>query len=159
MGTLEHRVPPPIVFVIIAFAMWAVSHLWVGSPLSPPIPFANVWRQPVADFFAWLSLIVALLGFVALQQAGTTINPVRIERASTLVTSGIFRYTRNPMYLGLAFLLVSWSLHLSALWTLLGPAVFVLFVTRFQIIPEERLLQRKFDAAYASYRSRVRRWL
>jgi protein-S-isoprenylcysteine O-methyltransferase Ste14 len=159
MGTLEHRVPPPIVFVILAAAMLAGSHLSAGSPLGSSIAPAAEWRRVVADCFAWLALIVAVSGIVAFRRAGTTIDPIHLEAASTLVTTGIFRFTRNPMYLGLTCLLVAWSVYLTHPLTVLGPAAFILFITRFQIIPEERVLQRKFGAAYESYRSRVRRWL
>jgi protein-S-isoprenylcysteine O-methyltransferase Ste14 len=153
MHTLEHRVPPPIVFVVLAAVMLAGSY-----PLRPlPPPPGMQWV--VADVFAWLALILATLGLISFRSARTTIDPIHIDAASTLVTTGIYRYTRNPMYLGLACLLVAWSAYLSVPWTILGPAAFVLFTTRFQIIPEERVLEAKFGRAYADYRSRVRRWL
>ena len=89
----------------------------------------------------------------------TTTNPVNIEAASALVTSGIYSYTRNAMYLGLVAFLLAWAIYLSAYWTLLGPLAFVLFITRFQIIPEERVLHNKFGDAYTAYQRQVPRWL
>lgn len=153
MHTLEHRVPPPIVFVILAAAMLAVSRL------APGIPFAHDLRLAVADSLAWIALIVAALGITSFRRAGTTIDPIHIDAASALVTTGIYRYTRNPMYLGLSLLLTAWAVYLTVPWTALGPAAFMIFITRFQIIPEERALQRKFGATYKEYRSSVRRWL
>ena len=81
------------------------------------------------------------------------------ERASALVERGIYRHTRNPMYLGLLCLLLGWTLALGQWAALLGPLVFVVYITRFQIVPEERVLLAHFGAAYDDYRQRVRRWL
>lgn len=152
MRYLENRVPPPIVFALVAAAMWTIS-----------------LRIPSSDVFGalrWLLvatfLLCALIGPVAIAgflRAKTTIDPVRIDRASTLVTTGAFGLTRNPMYLSMACLLIALALVLSVPWLLLGPLLFVVFITRFQIIPEERVMAAKFGEAYAAYRTRVRRWI
>lgn len=84
---------------------------------------------------------------------------MRPDAASTLVTSGIYRVTRNPMYLGILFALLGWGLFLSNLGSLLFCGVFVLYMSRFQIQPEERALEVKFGVAFIMYKSRVRRWL
>ena len=89
----------------------------------------------------------------------TPLDPVHIDRASTLVTSGVYRVTRNPMYLGLTVLLLAWAVFLAAPWTLLGPVVFALFISRFQIAPEEHAMREKFGVQYEAYAARVRRWL
>jgi protein-S-isoprenylcysteine O-methyltransferase Ste14 len=75
------------------------------------------------------------------------------------VTGGIFRYTRNPMYVGFTSLLVGWACYLSVPWLLFEPIAFAIFITRFQIIPEERVMSVKFGQDYTDYRQRVRRWL
>ena len=113
----------------------------------------------LAILFGLFGLVVALLGFRAFGEAKTTVNPVKIETASSLVTTGVYRYTRNPMYVGLASLLVAWAIYLAAPLTLLGPLAFVLYITRFQIIPEERALSRIFGRPYDDYRAMVRRWI
>jgi protein-S-isoprenylcysteine O-methyltransferase Ste14 len=77
----------------------------------------------------------------------------------SLVTGGIYRYTRNPMYVGLVFVLVGWAAFLASLWTLVGPLACALYLQRFQIEPEERVLGERFGAAYADYAASVRRWL
>ena len=82
-----------------------------------------------------------------------------LERASTLVTDGVFRFSRNPMYVGFAAALVGWAVCLAAPWTLLGPVAFVLYTNRFQVLPEERMMRAKFGGAYDEYRARVRRWV
>jgi protein-S-isoprenylcysteine O-methyltransferase Ste14 len=153
MHALEHRIPPPLVLAIIGAAMWAVARL------TPAIPIDGGLRFAAAGLFALFGLFMAAQGFAAFGRAKTTVNPVNIEAASALVTDGVFRYTRNPMYVGLTALLAAWAALLAAPWALLGPVAFVLFITRFQIIPEERVLRAKFGGAYDSYLKRVRRWL
>ena len=104
-------------------------------------------------------IIVAVLGFWAFRQAKTTINPVNPEKASSVVTGGIYGYTRKPMYVGLTSVLVGWAIWLSVPWAFLGPVALLLYLTRFQIIPEERAMSSKFGHEYDEYRQRVRRWL
>jgi protein-S-isoprenylcysteine O-methyltransferase Ste14 len=104
-------------------------------------------------------VIVSILGVWAFRQAKTTINPVAPEKASSVVTGGIYSCTRNPMYVGLTAVLVGWAIWLSPPWVLFGPVAFMLYMTRFQIIPEEHVMSSKFGRAYDDYRQRVRRWL
>ena len=108
---------------------------------------------------AQLSGVVALIAFISFRLARTTINPLDPSRASTLVTQGIFRFTRNPMYLSLLMLLIAYALRLGAWMTWLGPLVFVAYVTRFQIIPEEKILTVKFGGDFLAYKTRTRRWI
>lgn len=75
------------------------------------------------------------------------------------MVGGVYRATRNPMYVGLALLLLAWTVYLGAPLALLGVAAFVAYITRFQIVPEERVLAQKFGPEFGAYRSRVRRWL
>jgi len=101
----------------------------------------------------------ALAGDLEFKRARTTINPFRPENSTALVTSGIYRFTRNPMYVGLTLVLLGWAAFLCSAWALVGPVIFVLYIGRFQIAPEERVLSAKFGAAYTEYSARVRRWL
>ena len=84
---------------------------------------------------------------------------MQIENASALVTTGVYRVSRNPMYVALTSLLTALAVYLANGWAAVGPVLFALFITRFQIIPEERIMQAKFGDAYADYQRRVRRWL
>ena len=106
-----------------------------------------------------LGALVVVQGARTFWRNKTTINPVDLESASALVTSGVFRYSRNPMYVGFTVMLVGWAVSLAAPWALLGPLAFVLFTNRFQIIPEERVMRAKFGQAYDDYRAQVRRWI
>jgi protein-S-isoprenylcysteine O-methyltransferase Ste14 len=153
MHLLEHKIPPPIVAALVGAAMWTAAQV------SPALQIEGNLRFAIAGGFALLGLVFAALGFAAFRRAKTTVNPVKPEEASSLVMSGVYRYTRNPMYVGLAALLLGWAVYLAAPWVLLGPVLFVLFITRFQIIPEERVLSSKFGKEYSEYKQRVRRWL
>jgi protein-S-isoprenylcysteine O-methyltransferase Ste14 len=148
---VENRIPPPIVMVVTGLAMWACS--WV----TPTIPISAGIRYGLVGVL----LVVGVdgLAFFSFRRAATTINPVAIDNASSLVTTGIYAFTRNPMYVGLTMLLAAFAVLLSNAWLLLGPLFFVLYITRFQIIPEERVMQAKFGSAYEAYKASVRRWL
>ncbi len=99
------------------------------------------------------------LGLAAFRASRTTINPLKLDHASALVTGGVYRVTRNPMYVGVMLLLLAWGIYLSSLLSLAGLPVFVMYITRFQIQPEERVLRNIFGEKYSSYEKRVRRWL
>jgi protein-S-isoprenylcysteine O-methyltransferase Ste14 len=153
MKWLENRIPPPIVTLGIGFLMWA------GTRHGPaPIASLSV-RSGIAVLIGAAGLAIAGSGVREFRRASTTIDPVHVDAASTLVTTGIFGYTRNPMYVGFATLLAAWAVYLGDPWALAGPVVLAAFLNRFQIIPEERAMKAKFDDAYEHYTRRVRRWL
>jgi protein-S-isoprenylcysteine O-methyltransferase Ste14 len=150
---LDHRIPPPLVAVVVAIGMWAVS-AW-GPRLSMPAPASHMTALLLAA--AGLAIDAAALATFRLSR--TTFNPLKPHGASTLVTRGPYRFSRNPMYVGSGFLLLAWAVYLDALLALAGVVVFVLYITRFQIRPEERVLAALFGEQYTSYAARVRRWL
>ena len=100
-----------------------------------------------------------MAGLRAFFKAKTTISPLRPNRAAAVVTTGVYRITRNPMYLGLVLILLGLALYLASPWAVLGPLVFVAYITRYQIKPEERVLAAHFGAPYTAYCAQVRRWL
>jgi protein-S-isoprenylcysteine O-methyltransferase Ste14 len=153
MSVLEHRIPPPLVCLIVAIAMWVIAHY------SNPLILAWALRWGLIVLFLAIGLALAPPAIMAFRRTKTTVDPVHIDRASSLVVSGPFSFTRNPMYLGLTSLLLAWATYLSAPLAVLGPIAFMLFITRFQIIPEERAMAAKFGADYEAYRKRVRRWI
>lgn len=153
MHWLEHKIPPPIVGASLAALMWA------GARISPSVQIGASLRVTVALVFAATGFVVMLSGVVAFRRASTTVNPLKPEAATSLVIAGVFRYTRNPMYVGMTAVLIGWAVWLAAPLALLGPVIFVLFINRFQIVPEERVLAELFGPAFAEYRARVRRWL
>ena len=100
----------------------------------------------------------AIAGVIAFRRSRTTVNPLHPEQATALVTRGVYRLSRNPMYAGMLLLLLAWATRLSNTAALAGPLLFALYITRFQIIPEERALTALFGEKYAAYRAKVRRW-
>ena len=153
MRRLEHRVPPPLVALLIAIAMGAAA--FVVAPLAAP----RVWRIGVAALLVAAGLACAVAGVLAFRRAGANLDPHRIDNGEVLVTEGAFRYTRNPMYLGIALVLLGYAVYLIRSVDFLGPLAFVAYITRFQILPEERAMARKFGARYAAYARAVRRWI
>ena len=139
--------------VIVGVLMWAVSMGTGAWGISLPI------RSVVASVIVAVGIAFSAAGVVQFRRSKTTVNPTKPETASTLVSSGAFRITRNPMYVGIALVLVAWGAFLSSPWTLLGPLAFAAYITRFQITPEERALSVLFGGEYSAYKSRVRRWL
>ena len=153
MRALELKIPPPVVALLTAAAMWGISLA------TPSVHVPALIRLVAAITIAVAGAATAISGTAAFRRANTTVNPLKPETTSFLVTSGIYRLTRNPMYLGLVLVLLAWAVFLSCPWTLLGLLVFIVYMTRFQIMPEERVLSSMFGAAYSAYRAKVRRWL
>jgi len=133
--------------------------MWGISLVAPPIEMPLTIRLAAATIIAVIGVCFDLAGIISFRLARTTINPMKPAKTSSLVYSGVYRVTRNPMYLGLLFILVAWAVFLSSPWALLGPLAFVLYMNRFQIGPEEEVLSARFGGSYAEYQSRVRRWL
>jgi protein-S-isoprenylcysteine O-methyltransferase Ste14 len=150
---LELKIPPPVVGALVAGGMWALSDL------GPQFALEAGARQVVVGVLVVAGIAIDVLGLLAFRASRTTISPLTPDRSSTLVTGGVYRVTRNPMYLGLALLLLAWAVHLSSLLPLAGLPLFVAYITRFQIRPEERALQERFGEQFAAYAARVRRWL
>ena len=153
MPALDNKIPPPVAGAIVAAAMWG------AATLGPALPLAPGARNFLVAIFVIAGVAFDLLGLFAFHTSRTTINPLKPERATSLVTRGVYRITRNPMYVGLCLLLLAWSVYLSALLPFFGPVIFVLFISRFQIQPEERVLKDIFGKDYTAYAARVRRWL
>lgn len=152
MNSLELRLPPPLVLLIVAVVMWGVSRVTPASDLPP-------WHTTLAIILALLGVSIAIAGIVAFRKAKTTGSPTKPQAASALVVTGVYKFTRNPMYLGLCIVLVAWTAYLWSGWALLGPVAFIGYIGRYQIEPEERALSAHFGDDYREYRSRVRRWL
>jgi protein-S-isoprenylcysteine O-methyltransferase Ste14 len=153
MHTLELKIPPVALMLLIALAMWGLS---LATP-SVDLPF--VVRASAATVLIVAGASISAAGVVSFRRARTTVNPTKPDSTSALVSSGIYGLTRNPMYLGFLLVLVGWAAFLSNAAALVGPVAFVLYMNRFQISPEERALSALFGAEFSAYKSRVRRWL
>ncbi|UVE16521.1 isoprenylcysteine carboxylmethyltransferase family protein [Pseudomonas sp. LS44] len=154
MRWLENRIPPPLVATLFGLLMWLVAHRLPGH-----LELAIEWRLGAALAVLLVGVSVCLAGVLSFRRARTTVNPLKPETASALVSSGIYRYTRNPMYLGFATVLLAWAVFLAWLPAVLGVLGFVLYMNHFQIAPEERALSALFGADFYQYCEQVRRWL
>ncbi len=146
---LETRVPPLLLLGLLLLFAWGAG--------GPRFDFPGRAVLGLAAMAAGLGLKIAAA--LAFRARGTTVNPISPERSAALVVDGLYRVTRNPMYLGSALILAGWALHLGAWVAVLTVPFFVLYMNRFQIGPEERALSALFGADYDAYRARVRRWI
>ena len=152
MQALELKIPPVALVVLFALVMWLVA-LWL-----PPVALPAVCGQALAVVLAGAGLAVALAGVLAFRRASTTVDPRVPQQTSSLVIRGIYRYSRNPMYLGFLLLLAALACYLMSAAAMVLLPLFVLYMNRWQIVPEERYLLEKFGAEYQAYTKQVRRW-
>lgn len=152
MPSLESKIPPPLIVLVMAAGMWGISQ-------------AAPWLRFELPAHSWLAAVLVSTGFatgtagvVTFRRARTTVNPMK-HHASSLVTSGVYTISRNPMYLGGLIMLLGWGVQLSNGLAFVCLPLYVLFINRFQIQPEERALTLSFGAAYTAYTARARRWL
>lgn len=150
MNTL---VPPPVVAIIIGLLMWAVDKkLAFGK-------FQSEFQLPITLTLLVIGLLLMAIAVGYFIAAKTTINPLRPANASALITTGVFAISRNPIYLGDLLLLAALAMWLGNALNVALLALFVWYINRFQVMPEERALKQRFGATYDAYCSRVRRWL
>lgn len=155
MNSLELRIPPLALALLFAFAMALLAWLLPGVAMARP-----GWAlAAVAALPALAGAGFALAGVMAFRRAHTTVNPMTPGSSSSVVTTGVYRWSRNPMYVGFLLVLAGWAIFLGHPVAALLLPLFVTTMNRVQIVPEERVLQAKFGPAYADYRRRVRRWL
>lgn len=150
---LELKIPPLAWVAIYALLMKGCSFGFPSLDIS--IPHAN----GLSAMFVGLGLSFSLSGIRAVRRAGSTVDPRCPEKASCLVSDGIYAVTRNPMYVGVLQFLTAWAVHLQNIGSLLLAGLFVVTLTQLQIRPEERALEQRFGEAYLDYRRRVPRWL
>ena len=153
MNALALKVPPVAQVIITAAAMYGVSKM------VPALMFSLNGSTALAVGLGVMGMSLGVMGVTQFRKAQTTPNPQALEKVSSLVTSGIYRYSRNPMYLGLVLILLGWAFYLSHFLAFVLLPVFILYMTRFQIQPEEQMMARKFGKTYQAYLNKVRRWI
>lgn len=153
MTFLENRIPPPLVAATWAGAMWYLASR------TPAVDVPDEIRIAMATLLCAAGTLLMLAGVVSFRQAQTTVNPLKPDAATALVTSGVYRYTRNPMYLGMLVVLLAWAVLLASPAALAGVLGFWWYIGRFQIRPEENALATLFGGSFGDYTARVRRWL
>lgn len=153
MNGLELKVPPLAVMVILGVLMWLAANF---QALDIPLGDFSLWMSGVLFL---LGAAFSLLGVLRFRVADTTVNPLTPDASSTLVRTGVYRISRNPMYLGFLLLLLALAAYLANLLSLLLAVCFVPYMSRFQIVPEERMLTELFGDEFEDYKATVRRWL
>jgi protein-S-isoprenylcysteine O-methyltransferase Ste14 len=153
MQWLELKIPPLIVWLVFAGAMLGVTYI------APGLSFTFAGSAAIALALVALGVALACVGVVAFRDKRTTVNPLTPGASSSVVSGGVYRISRNPMYLGFLLALAGWAVYLSNAGAGLLLPVFVAYMTQYQIKPEERALLAKFGSEFSQYMSTVRRWL
>lgn len=153
MKALTLKIPPLLLVLLFGLFMWFTARqAWLYNIDSP-------WRLLPALILAVAGPVFILAGVVAFRRAATTIHPMKPENTTSLVQHAIFRFSRNPMYLGFFMLLMAWGLWLSNVVGLLVGLLFIPCMNRLQIQPEEAALAERFGDEFTEYCRHVRRWL
>jgi protein-S-isoprenylcysteine O-methyltransferase Ste14 len=150
---LELKVPPLIVMFFIMCLMYLVSVLFSSFN----IDFLFQTFMSIETFVS--GLVVSIAGIYILKDEETTISPLTPKNASKLVVNGIYKFTRNPMYLGMSIMLLAWLIFLGNSLNIFNIILYILYMNRYQIIPEEKVLEKLFGDEFLSYKLKVRRWL
>ena len=153
MPDLTLKIPPVIVVFIFACVMWMMALFNVWASISIPA------EEVVALVIGLIGSSLVIAGAVEFRAAKTTVNPLTPELATSIVTKGIYRFSRNPMYLGFLIMLGAWGVFLGNSVAITLMPVFVGYMNRFQIIPEEKALLAQFEDDYAHYLASTPRWL
>lgn len=150
---LDLKLPPVALWGVFAVSVMGLAYVFPAAS----VPFPGHRLLAIAAVLT--GCCVAVAGVLAFRRARTTVNPLAPHTSRTIVTAGIYRHTRNPMYLGMALALAGVALWTASLPGALLVPVFGAYLTRFQIQPEERALMARFGPVFSAYRGRVRRWL
>lgn len=150
-GEMKLKIPPPILGILF------YGFLYFSKDYLPKMSFS--YGVEVSTFVIILGVIIDLLAMKEFRKHKTTLTPLHPEKTTFIVTTGIFNYSRNPMYLGLVLILLGISVRVNLVGGIVILPLFVFYLSYFQIIPEEKVLEIKFGDEYLNYKRRVRRWL
>ena len=150
---MKLKIPPPLIALIFSVLMWGVSLLSNHAPLESAVVV------PLSVLIFLAGLAVNISAAISFRKADTTMNPRKPKKATNLVDTGVYKLSRNPMYLGLLFILIGWTIWLGSVFNIAILLLFIWYITVFQIVPEEKVLEVLFAEEFESYRSRVRRWI
>ena len=150
---MKLSIPPLVQFLIGGLLSWSFASLFDEATLSIPL------GSGLGLLLIGIGTGILALSVLSFIRAKTTVNPVSPENASVLVTNGLYRYSRNPMYLAMAMVLIGYAFLVQNLAAFAGPILFMVGMTILQIKPEEQVLREKFGDEYEAYCNQTRRWL
>ena len=145
------KIPPPLLVIILT------SLVYFSSTKLELIYLP--YRQIVSVIILIIGLIVIVSPVVDFIKSKTTVNPVKFKNVNRLVTTGIYRYSRNPMYLGMILIIISTTIYYLNFLSVFSPLIFYIWINKFQINREEIFLEDKFGSEYLKYKSKTRRWI
>ena len=145
------KIPPPLIVLILVISIFFSSK---------KIDLIHIpFQLPISIFILSVGILIFINPVLQFIKSKTTINPIKLEETNKLVTSGIFKYSRNPMYLGMLMIIISTSIFYLNIYSILTPFLFILWINKFQIKREEVFLTKKFGKEYLSYKNKTRKWL
>ncbi len=153
MKYLELKIPPVITTIIF------IGLMTLAAKLSPIVKFVFPQQELISMLISIAGIACIALAVIGFNKAKTTVNPTKPDDSSAIVSSGIYKFSRNPMYLGMLLILLGYAVNAAALSCYLLLVGFILFMNQYQIKPEERLLSAKFGNEYTNYLTQVRRWI
>ena len=159
MHILEARIPPLLLAVFFIVMMWLVDSATMSHDLLNGYRLFYQFAFPIACILLLFGIAICLMGVMGFKKAQTTVDPTKPEKTSSLVTNGIYQFSRNPMYVGFLCLILAWGMYLDNLCALAFALLFIPYMNRFQIQVEEQILLEIFGEEYKDYQSKVRRWL
>ena len=148
---MNNKIPPPIIALVCA----------LGILFSKPFfkEYSNVNNSSISILFFLIGIACFFFAIKLFNKHNTTISPLKPEKATSLIVSGIYMYSRNPMYLGMLFILISTSIRFNIIGGIISISTFIVYITKFQIIPEEEQLKRIFGEKFLNYKKKTRMWL
>ena len=145
------KIPPPLIVLVLIISIYFSS---------TKLDLIHIPFQLEISFFTLsLGILIFINPVLKFIKSKTTINPIQFDKTNKLVTSGIFKYSRNPMYLGMLMIIISTSIFYLNIYSILTPFLFILWINKFQIKREEVFLTKKFGKEYLSYKKKTRRWI
>ena len=145
------KIPPPILVLILTSLVY-FSSTKLESIYLP-------YRQTVSVLILIIGIVVIISPVFDFIKSKTTVNPIKFQNVNRLVTTGIYRYSRNPMYLGMILIIISTTVYYLNLLSVFSPLIFYIWINKFQISREEIFLEGKFGNEYLKYKSKTRRWI
>ena len=149
----KNTIPPPVIAIIFGLLIWAMN---LYFPIY--VPSIGIFSY-FGYIFILMGLVLDVVSFIDFLKNKTTVNPIKPQNASTLVTNGFYRISRNPMYLGMFYILLGVTTLLGDISGLLMLPLLVLTMNYLQIIPEEKVLEELFGDDYLEYKKKIRRWI